>query len=198
MRGGRARARIFTVRRLRGRWTRWMTSLAALRAEHENAGPRQIAFGDWERGAVAGFEAPLHPSPPPRSHPPGYAEVPRHENRTKSHEKTACQERTMSITPRDESLFPVLGCDKFFVTFRETFVSRRAAETPRRGGFSCSARSAARLVNRRLHLPRNRRTVIIPRTRARGSLLLSMTCLRPSRGSWASRRHAENRKARPL
>ena len=102
----------------------------ALRAEHENAGPRQIAFGDWERGAVAGFEAPLHPSPPPRSHPPGYAEVPRHENRTKSHEKTACQERTMSFTPRDESLFPVLGCDKSFVIFRETFVSRRAAKTP--------------------------------------------------------------------
>ena len=78
----------------------------------------------------------------------------------------------MSFTPRDESLFPVLGCDKSFVIFRETFVSRRAAETPRRGGFSCSARSAARLVNRRVHLPRNRRTVKIlararpPRTRA--------------------------------
>ena len=141
----------------------------ALRAEHENAGPRQIAFGDWERGAVAGFEAPLHPSPPPRSHPPGYAEVPRHENRTKSHERTACLERTIRFTPADESLFPVLGCDKSFVIFRETFVSRRAAETPRRGGFSCSARSAARLVNRRLHLPRNRRTVKIPRTRAPAS-----------------------------
>ena len=33
----RARVRgIFTVRRLRGRWTRQMTSLSALRAEHEN------------------------------------------------------------------------------------------------------------------------------------------------------------------
>ena len=100
----------------------------ALRAEHENAGPRQIAFGDWERGAVAGFEAPLHPSPPPRSHPPGYAEVPRHENRTKSHERTACQERTISFTPADASRSPVLGCEKYFVSFRETFVSRRAAE----------------------------------------------------------------------
>ena len=102
----------------------------ALRAEHENAGPRQIAFGDWERGAVAGFEAPLHPSPPPRSHPPGYAEVPRHENRKKSHERTACQERTMSFTPVARAFSPVLGCAKSFVTFRETFVSRRAAETP--------------------------------------------------------------------
>ena len=81
----------------------------ALRAEHENAGPRQIAFGDWERGAVAGFEAPLHPSPPPRSHPPGYAEVPRHENRTKSHERTACQERTMSFTPAARAFSPSLG-----------------------------------------------------------------------------------------
>ena len=36
----------------------------------------------------------------------------------------------MSFTPRDESLSPVLGCDKSFVIFRETFVSRRAAETP--------------------------------------------------------------------
>ena len=102
----------------------------ALRAEHENAGLRQIAFGDWERGVVAGFEASLHPSPPPRSHPPGYAEVPRHENRTKSHERTACRERTISFTPADASRSPVLGCDKYFVTFRETFVSRRAAETP--------------------------------------------------------------------
>ena len=102
----------------------------ALRAEHENAEPRRIAFGDWERGAVAGFEAPLHPSPPPRTHPPGYAEVPRHENRTKSHERTACQARTMSFTPAARAFSPVLGCAKSFVTFRETFVSRRAAETP--------------------------------------------------------------------
>ena len=102
----------------------------ALRAEHENAGPRQIAFGDWERGAVAGFEAPLHPSPPPRSHPPGYAEVPRNENRTKSHERTACQERTMSFTPAARAFSPVLGCAKSFVIFRETFVSRCAAKTP--------------------------------------------------------------------
>ena len=102
----------------------------ALRAEHENAGLRQIAFGDWERGVVAGFEASLHPSPPPRSHPPGYAEVPRHENRTKSHERTACRERTISFTPADASRSPVLGCEKYFVSFRETFVSRRAAETP--------------------------------------------------------------------
>ena len=102
----------------------------ALRAEHENAGLRQIAFGDWERGVVAGCEAPLHPSPPPRSHPPGYAEVPRHENRTKSHERTACRERTISFTPADASRSPVLGCEKYFVSFRETFVSRRAAETP--------------------------------------------------------------------
>ena len=119
----------------------------------------------------------------------------------KSHEKSRknCLPGTdHELYASSESLFPVLGCDKSFVTFRETFVSRRAAETPRRGGFSCSARSAARLVNCRLHLPRNRRTVNIPRTRARGSLLLSLTCLRPSRGSWASRRHAENRKARPL
>ena len=100
----------------------------ALRAEHENAGLRQIAFGDWERGVVAGFEASLHPSPPPRSHPPGYAEVPRHENRTKSHERTACRERTISFTPADASRSPVLGCEKYFVSFRETFVSRRAAE----------------------------------------------------------------------
>ena len=120
----------------------------ALRAEHENAGLRQIAFGDWERGVVAGFEASLHPSPPPRSHPPGYAEVPRHENRTKSHERTACRERTISFTPADASRSPVLGCEKYFVSFRETFVSRRAAETPRRGGFSCCARSAARLLIR--------------------------------------------------
>ena len=43
------------------------------------------AFGDTisQSDSLAGFEAPLHPSPPPRSHPPGYAEVPRHENRTK-------------------------------------------------------------------------------------------------------------------
>ena len=102
----------------------------ALRAEHENAGLRQIAFGDWERGVVAGCEAPLHPSPPPRSHPPGYAEVPRHENRTKSHERTACRERTISFTPADASRSPVLGCEKYFVSFRETCVSRRAAETP--------------------------------------------------------------------
>ena len=49
---------------------------------------------------------------------------------TKSHERTACQERTIRFTPTDESPFPVLGYDKSFVTFRETFVSRRAAETP--------------------------------------------------------------------
>ena len=51
----------------------------------------------------------------------------------------------MSFTPAARAFSPVLGCDKYFVTFRETFVSRRAAETPRRGGFSCSARSAERL-----------------------------------------------------
>ena len=67
----------------------------------------------------------------------------------------------MSFTLAARAFSPVLGCAKSFVTFRETFVSRRAAETPRRGGFSCSARSAARLVNRRVHLPRNRRTVKI-------------------------------------
>ena len=133
VRGGRARARIFTVRRLRGRWTRRLTSLAALRAEHENAGPRQIAFGDWERGAVAGFEAPLHPSPPPRSHPPGYAEVPRHENRTKSHERTACRERTISFTPAARAFPRSLGAKSISCPFVR---------------LSCSARSAARLLIR--------------------------------------------------
>ena len=105
----------------------------ALRAEHENAGLRQIAFGDWERGVVAGFEASLHPSPPPRSHPPGYAELPRHENRTKSHERTACRERTISFTPADASRSPVLGCEKYFVSFRETFVFRAKRREARLG-----------------------------------------------------------------
>ena len=36
----------------------------------------------------------------------------------------------MSFTPVARAFSPVLGCAKSFVTFRETFVSRRAAETP--------------------------------------------------------------------
>ena len=52
----------------------------------------------------------------------------------KSHEKS----RKNCLPGTDHSLYanktrafsPVLGCDKSFVTFRETFVSRRAAETP--------------------------------------------------------------------
>ena len=51
----------------------------------------------------------------------------------KSHEKSRknCLPGTdHELYASSESLFPVLGCDKSFVTFRETFVSRRAAETP--------------------------------------------------------------------
>ena len=128
----------------------------ALRAEHENAGLRQIAFGDWERGVVAGFEASLHPSPPPRSHPPGYAEVPRHENRTKNHERTACRERTISFTPADASRSPVLGCEKYFVSFRETFVfraKRREAPHPLHRAPPSAAGADARP---RKSLPRHR------------------------------------------
>ena len=119
----------------------------ALRAEHENAGPRQIAFGDWERGAVAGFEAPLHPSPPPRSHPPGYAEVPRHENRTKSHERTACQERTISFTPAARAFSRSLGATSFSCPFVRLSCPA-ALRNPAAAAFSWSARSAARLLIR--------------------------------------------------
>ena len=115
----------------------------ALRAEHENAGLRQIAFGDWERGVVAGFEASLHPPPPPRPHPPGYAEVPRHENRTKSHERTACRERTISFTPAARAFPRSLGAKSISCPFVRLSCPA-ALRKPRRGGGCGSGRGRAR------------------------------------------------------
>ena len=36
----------------------------------------------------------------------------------------------LALRQETRALSSGLGCDKYFVTFRETFVSRRAAETP--------------------------------------------------------------------
>ena len=84
-------------------------------------------LGARSRRRVRSFASPVAASTFP---PSGLCRSPA---TRKSHEKSRknCLPGTdHELYASSESLFPVLGCDKYFVTFRETFVSRRAAETP--------------------------------------------------------------------
>ena len=88
--GARVRG-IFTVGRLRGRWTRRLTSLAALRADHENAAAAESAWRPiGVRASVRGLEQarPLSLTQPPPLR--GLPRQLRHENgfavNTKAHE----------------------------------------------------------------------------------------------------------------
>ena len=84
-------------------------------------------LGARSRRRVRSFASPVAASTFP---PSGLCRSPA---TRKSHEKSRknCLPGTdHSLYASSESLFPVLGCDKSFVTFRETFVFRRAAETP--------------------------------------------------------------------
>ena len=135
----RARVRgIFTVGRLRGRWTRRLRSLAALRADHENAAAAESAWRPiGVRASVRGLEQarplPL-PQPPPLR---GFRSAAGHESLTKGHERlVAPKDRERALVCWCKANGPFLASSSF-VTFRvpreapiAAFLSNPSASCP--------------------------------------------------------------------
>ena len=131
--GARVRG-FFTVRRLCGRWTRRLTSLAALRAEHENPPRRGIGLtADWSPRERQRARASSASAAPAASTPPGF---PQRGGTRKSHERSRHTCRTQGPGKGSRCWRKANGpflASSSFVTFRAIFVSRDFGITRRVG-----------------------------------------------------------------